>query len=124
MDLKQKAKEAQRELSRIKATLTKEILSLSENPKIKVLSESPKCFTINFSDLGKSWSPNDHCHTYQCRLIAEKLTARTSIESIYNFLTAIIEKRNIRIQTGRYGYNVRIADRVINHIHKVTGLAY
>ena len=48
MDLKQKAKEAQDELNMIKATLTKGMLSLDENPLIEVLSESPKCFVINF----------------------------------------------------------------------------
>ena len=59
-------------------------------------------------------------------LIAEKLTSKTSIESIYNFLAEIIEKRNIRLGNDIYGesYTVRIADRVINNIQKMMGLAY
>ena len=49
------------------------VLSLPENPKIKVLSTKPKAFVIQSKDLGNNWSAEHHSFSYQYEKIVEAI---------------------------------------------------
>jgi len=99
--------------AKILRDLRKSILSLPENQKIKVLSNKPRCFVMNFSDLdSRDWTPEYYNFKKQYQAICREIRKK-EFKQIIPFLKNIIKtgkmkKVEFHYWWGTHRVNVRV----------------
>lgn len=92
------------------------LLSIRQNPKLKILSKHPSCFTMMLSELRDNWSPDYHDFYSQVKVISEKITKLKDLDSVLSFMEGITEGTNFQIKEG---FRMMFHPEVCEHVKKV-----
>lgn len=107
------------ELERIKGEIISIIKPLPENPRITVLCDKPKCYVLNFSQLGDNWTAEYHSFDTQYQHII-KLIENSHLDNILPKIKNIVETGVYLSPTTRGYYNrVRFHPDVINNLKRL-----
>jgi hypothetical protein len=107
------------------------IMELPQNHRINECSGSPRCFTMNFSDLGDNWTPFHHDFRAQYEFLIQVIR-RTSLDQLTLKLRQIIEKGVYREKGSTYKFHPDVIHNLANmlgveveddskHKHEVVG---
>ena len=83
--------------------------SIRQNPRIKVLSESPRCFVIRASDLGNNWTPQFHDFEHQKEMLIRFLKGDSSKKFVERLL-GIVEKGVTSFKSKRIYFHPDVRD--------------
>jgi hypothetical protein len=126
MDTKQTAKELSKEISRhakvmqgVLAKLKAHILTLPANPRI---TDSPRCFTMSFSDVGKDLSVEHHDFKKQYELVVRELET-CQPDDILNRLKEMLSEGRIR-PNSNISHRVMLHPDVNDHLCMAAGLVW
>jgi len=97
----------------IRQKIKKTVLSLPENPKIKVLSTKPKAFVVQSKALGDNWTAEYHSFSYQYEKIVEAITA-AYIENIPKLFEKIREEGYVVVNNKRINLHPRVIENIKN----------
>lgn len=75
--------------------LKKQILELPDNPNIKRISDSPHCFTVNFSQLHDNWSPEYYDFKKQYEVLVDVLF-KSEPEKVLSRLEQILRDSSVK----------------------------
>jgi len=111
-NIKNEIQEAERIYSYMKESIMNKILSLPQNKKIKVLSQSPRCFVIQRKDLGSSnLSVEYHDFVCQYEMIAFAINNKKP-ESLSSFVESIIESGRIEYKMATYNLHPQVIEYI------------
>ena len=114
--MRKRIKEYQLGFIKIKDEIVASVMSIPSNPKLKVLSESPRCFSMQLSDLGDNWSPEYHDFRTQARIISQKIMQIENVQNLLSFLNSIAANENVKMKEG---FRMRFHPEVCNFIQGI-----
>lgn len=83
----------------LKDELIKTIEEIGENENLEGMGKG-KVFSMNYSDLNNSWSPEDYNLDFQKKTIVEICENTQNLETLKTKLEDIVEKGRYRIDRG------------------------
>ena len=101
-------REMQRVDESLRAEMAARILALPDNPKVHRLSDSPRCFVVQFKDLGNNWTPHYHDFKGQYKIAADLFTQRKNGLNGHGYVHSFEAACRTLVQmirTGKYRVN-------------------
>ena len=97
------AQEAQE--TQLKNQIKEKLLTMPDNPRINRIGDSPRCFTIKFSDLGTTnWTPFYQDFKLQYEKLAE-VVGRLPLGSLTSNLYVIIKTKSYRDSSAKHTFH-------------------
>jgi len=121
---------------KIKRSLIIALLALPDNPVITRLGDpkkGPRCYTIQFSDIGDNWTPKFHDFKLQHQIIIRLIAKAPSIEKLYDLVGLLVTNGMIPDRSegssivtkgpfkGKRGY--KLHPDVVKQLREATGFA-
>ena len=104
-NIEQLTQELEEEAIKLKKQIKECLLSLPDNPKIKRIGDSGKCFTINFSDIGmNNWTAFYHDFKRQYVQLTEVID-KLPLRSVPTRLKEIIRTKSYRQDNYTYHFH-------------------